>query len=465
MIRDHDFDPDDDGTCQECGADPDLQPRCRAPLRSEHATAPAPITRTSPSVRGGLYASQAPPQPEPDLRPDPLGPAALIGLPGDVVRATAPHTEADPAAVLLTFLALAGALIGRRPALRVGSTAHRSNLFVVLVGDSARARKGTSWNDVAQFIDPADLADLVLGGFGSGESVIDHLADVDPDDPQARPADRRLLIHEGEYARVLKASSREGSVLSEVIRDAYDGKRLQARTRARRVVASNAHVSAVAHITRAELERTLSAVDLLNGFANRFLWVSVSRSRLLPDVEPVPEDVRDDLAGRLRRAVLFDRPATIRRTPEAQALWNRLYLAADKDTPPGALGSLVARDTDHIIRLSIVYAVLAGSDVIDVPHLEAAREVWRYSRDSLPVIFGTATGDPVADRLFRAIAAAPDGLTATAQRDAFARHVPAARLEAARTHLLEAGRIVEDRTPTGGRPITRHRVAETAPGT
>ncbi len=47
--------------------------------------------------------------------PEPPAPAAYYGLAGDIVSAIAPHTEADPVAVLVQLLVACGALIGRHP--------------------------------------------------------------------------------------------------------------------------------------------------------------------------------------------------------------------------------------------------------------------------------------------------------------------------------------------------------------
>jgi hypothetical protein len=69
----------------------------------------------------------------------------LYGFAGQVVRTLAPHTEADPAAILLQFLAAFGNAAGPGPHCLVGPARHRLNLFVVLVGESSKARKGTSW--------------------------------------------------------------------------------------------------------------------------------------------------------------------------------------------------------------------------------------------------------------------------------------------------------------------------------
>src|SRR2546423_12780333 len=68
---------------------------------------------------------------------------AFTGLAGDIVRMVEPHTESDRAGLLLSAHACFGNCIGRGPHYRVESTEHGTNLFVVKVGDSSKARKGT----------------------------------------------------------------------------------------------------------------------------------------------------------------------------------------------------------------------------------------------------------------------------------------------------------------------------------
>jgi hypothetical protein len=59
---------------------------------------------------------------------------ALYGLAGEAVRTLAPHTEAQPEAILLQLLAAFGNILGPGPHCMVGATRHTLNLFVVLVG-------------------------------------------------------------------------------------------------------------------------------------------------------------------------------------------------------------------------------------------------------------------------------------------------------------------------------------------
>src|SRR6202167_834786 len=109
------------------------------------------------------------PLPPESVAPPPpaLAPPALYGIAGRVVSSLTPHTEADPAAVLLQFLAAFGNLVGPASHCRVGATRHGLNLFVVLVGESSKARKGTSWRQISSL-----LAEQTRSGLNTASSPL-----------------------------------------------------------------------------------------------------------------------------------------------------------------------------------------------------------------------------------------------------------------------------------------------------
>ena len=68
-----------------------------------------------------------------------------------------------------------GSLIGRSAHFRVNATRHYTNLFLVIVGNSAHARKGTSWDVVSwllKAVDPDWHKDRIKSGLASGEGLI-----------------------------------------------------------------------------------------------------------------------------------------------------------------------------------------------------------------------------------------------------------------------------------------------------
>jgi hypothetical protein len=388
--------------------------------------------------------------------------AARYGLVGEVVGALEPHTEADPAGLMLVFLAMFGNLIGPGPHAIADAAPHPARLYVALVGDTARARKGTAQaqaNRLYAIAAPLWYSERVMGGLASGEGLIAAVRDKQGEEMSMAPADRRVMAVEPELARVLAAAAREGSTLSAILRQAWDDGNLRVMTRANPLLATGAHVSVIGHITREELARRLAEVEVANGFANRFLFCCVRRSKLLPhggSLDPALLDhVADQVAAAVERAA---RLGVLRRTAAADALWEAAYRSWHENEPAGLAGAITARPDAQTLPLSVAYAALDGSPVIDRPHLEAALAVWRYAEQSALYLFGDRLGDEVADRLLLALRAAGEaGLDGTRQRELFSGHVSAKRLEAARRALEERGLAVTEREDTGGRPrvITR----------
>jgi hypothetical protein len=82
--------------------------------------------------------------PAPAGWPAPPAPAVYHQLLGEIVTTIAPHTEADPIAILTQLLVAFGAAVGRGAWFTVEATRHHANEFMLLVGDSSKARKGSS---------------------------------------------------------------------------------------------------------------------------------------------------------------------------------------------------------------------------------------------------------------------------------------------------------------------------------
>jgi hypothetical protein len=71
--------------------------------------------------------------------------------------------------------------------------------------------------------------------------------------------------------------------LTPVLRDAWDGADvLQNTTKNSPARATEAHISLISHVTKEDLGMFLSSEDIANGFANRFLWIATTRSKIIP---------------------------------------------------------------------------------------------------------------------------------------------------------------------------------------
>jgi hypothetical protein len=384
--------------------------------------------------------------------PEPPAAGAFHGLAGAIVEKIAPHTESDPIAILIQLLVCCGALIGRGAHFRVEATLHHPNEFVVLAGDSAKARKGSSFDHVARLLSDADPAfqSRLTTGLSSGEGLIWAVRDPQGSDPGA--LDKRLLVVEPEFASVLKATGRELSTLSPTLRSAWDGRPLALLTRTAPARATSAHISIIGHITQTELRRHTTTVEIAKGFLNRFVFAAVRRVRLLPEGGD-PHPLKGSGLARYLTSVLKHAQTAGQLTldPDARELWWQLYPQLTEPAD-GIVGHLTARAEAHTIRLALIYALLDGHKQIGPEHLHAALALWDYAARSAAWALGQATGDPLAEQIHAALARSPDGLTRTQIRDLCQRNLPVERIDHALAALAAAGRAQRQRTPTAGRP-------------
>jgi len=225
------------------------------------------------------------------------------------------------------------------------------------------------------------------------------------------------------------------------LRQAWDGEPLQTIVRNDPLRATGAHIAILGHITRDELLRYLTATELANGFANRYLLIAVQRAKLLPFGSALDQERLADIRDATRLALRFatqHRPISF--DDAARERWIEAYreLTADR---PGLAGAATARAEAHTVRLALTYALLDRSERIRLEHLEAALAVWRYSAASAHWIFGDALGDPTADELWSAAKERPAGLTRTEVSELFSRNKKRREIERALSVLEDAGRL------------------------
>ncbi|MBK7072938.1 MAG: hypothetical protein IPH44_11605 [Myxococcales bacterium] len=387
---------------------------------------------------------------------------ALHGLAGEVVATIEPHTEADPVGLLLQYLVAFGSVIGRSAYFKVEGTRHHTNLFGLLVGETSKARKGTAWDRVMEIVAGVDPAWRVIGGLSTGEGLIYAVRDPVPKvkgekDDEAQepaPADKRLLVVETEFARTLRAATRDGNVLSQVMRQAWDTGDLATLTRSSPLKATDAHISIIGHTARDELVRSLHDGEIAGGTANRILFVLVRRSKTLPFGGALADDEVRGLADQTAKAALCARRlGRLQLDNGARDLWAHVYPTLSEGKS-GLVGRVTARAEAQAVRLSVVYAALDGSSLIRQPHLRAALALWNYAAASAAWIFGVRTGNGLADKIREALRSCPQGLSQNDVWQVAARHGNKQQLDDALRLLEASGEVRREQRATGGRPAT-----------
>jgi hypothetical protein len=384
--------------------------------------------------------------------PQPLGEAAFHGIAGDVVRTIDPHTEADPAAILIQFLVAVGNAVGRGAGFTAESTDHATNLYALVVGQTSKARKGSSWQQARRPVELADpgWSDRIVSGISSGEGLIQTVHD-----PEDGERDKRVLAYESEFASVLRVMRRDGSTTGMVIRQAWESGNLHTLTRKSPLTATGAHISIIGHIVQEELREELRKTDAASGFGNRFLFVCARRSKSLPEGGGLSDEDWQQIVPRLAEAIGFGRnAATLSRDQEARELWAAAYDHLSEGVP-GLFGAITSRAEAQVMRLAVIYAVLDQAKEIRKEHLEAALAVWKYCEESARYLFADSLGDRVADKVLKELGQVhPTGRTRDQLRKLFGRHRIADQLDRALQLLVESGLIHEEVEPTRGRPRT-----------
>jgi len=286
-----------------------------------------------------------------------------------------------------------------------------------LFGQSSKGRKGQSWSAPKHMFSEIDsdwTKQRVTSGLSSGEGLIyavrdatfkqqpvkEHGRVVEYQEVMVEEAapDKRLLLVEEELAQALKVMSREGNILSTVIRQAWDTGNLHPLTRNNPITATDAHISIIGHITEYELLRQLNETERANGFANRFVWLLVGRSKCVSNPKGVPTELLDPLTSRLDGVIRFARTVgEMERTPEAEAMWAEVYPELSEGKL-GMVGAITSRAEAQVMRIACLYALLDQCHLVKPEHLKAALAVWDYSEKSARLIFGEELGDRNVDR-------------------------------------------------------------------
>jgi hypothetical protein len=401
--------------------------------------------------------------------PADLSQEAFHGLAGEVVRTLSPYSEADDSALLLNFLVAFGNVIGRSAHYMTGADKHCTNIYVVLVGETSKGRKGMSWNWIKQIsgkVEKSWTDERNASGLTSGEGLIWQVRDEQKKKEPIKNkggevtgyqevifdggvSDKRLLVMESEFAQALKVMSRPGNTLSPVIREGWDSGSLNTLVKNNPNKATGAHISIIGHITADELRENLTTTEMVNGFGNRFLWCCVRRSKLLPDGAIVPEDKLADLVSKVKAAVDFAKEieAPMKRDDEANELWRKVYSELSEGKP-GISGAMVGRAEAQVLRLSMVYALLDKSCVIKVAHLKAALAVWKRCEESVCYVFGDMTGSKITDTVLASLKNGP--LTQTEISGLFNRNLKADVLNQALESLERKGDIKGEKTKEEG---------------
>lgn len=391
--------------------------------------------------------------PQPDLE-------CLYGLIGEVAHAGSDGTETNAFAIAANFMAYLSCAIGRGVYLPIGNTRHHTRLFCLHIGRSGRGRKGDAVSLVLRIdtalrsIDESFAPQIHRGGLSTREGLAALIHDGFKHGRNEVGAieDKRLWVVESEFANVLHQGRRDGNTLSAALRDCWDGIDLKPATKSNRVYASDPHVCLSGAISPSELRGLMSAREMSNGFANRFLMIWAERVRMLPFPKETPQAVVEHLARRTLEVLAFVRAdhhderehLKMELSPQAQWRYAQLYRGELHDgVDDGAIGALLERSAPMLLRLAMLMALTDLQTRIEAQHIDAAMAWIRHATASVRFVFVSAAEDArlsqVVDLSNRVLSFLNERGQATRSQissECFRGKMPKARIDASLEHLL-----------------------------
>ncbi|VEN74745.1 putative DNA primase TraC [Candidatus Desulfarcum epimagneticum] len=395
---------------------------------------------------------------------------AFCGFAGDFVKIATKKSEADPAAVLITFLVRFGIECGTIPFF-IGDTPHYPRLFAVIVGATSKARKGTSASPVKRLFAFEDfkegedtflgiLAKTSPGPLSSGEGIVSAVRDpaeewdsgtqkniIKSQDVQ----DKRLFILDEEFGACLSAMNRKGNTLSTTLRSAWDSGNIEPLTKHDKIKATKAHLGIVTHVTIPELKEKMNKVEAFSGFSNRFLWICAKRQGLVPIPDPIPENELYRLNVELKDIIEFAKDVNrIVFSDAAKERWENIYPNLAKDRS-GVAGSILNRAEAQTLRLAMHFALLDKKNSIEAPHLKAAQAIWDYAEASVNFIFTKENENPLTKTIYNFLKEKGKA-TRTEINHLFKNNMKADKIHSALQELESQGRIKAEKKKKEGQP-------------
>jgi hypothetical protein len=143
----------------------------------------------------------------------------------------------------------------------------------------------------------------------------------------------------------------------------------------------------------------MTARELTNGFANRFLVIWAERTQILPFPKPTPQATVDALANRILKVLEFVeaeqhcRRDQLRMELSAQAQWRyaQLYRTElNEDVGSDLVNAMLERRAPMLLRMAMVFALTDLHLRIDIARIEAAMAWMHYATASARYVFVSA---------------------------------------------------------------------------
>lgn len=340
---------------------------------------------------------------------------ALFGVLRDMVDAACANSEAVRPTVAIHIIARFAATIGRTAFIQIGDEKRHLRMNALIVGPTAKGRKGTSAQMPNELFRKAELQPVSEGALfrpelrkltslATGEGLIymvrDAFYDHEGNLVDAGVDDKRLLFDVSEFAGVLAQARREAATISTVLRDAFDGIRLVTPTKTSFCEASDTHIVVIGSVPETEIVKTLTSTDITNGLANRFPMFYSVRTKIVPMPKATDPKLMQGFVEHLSQAI--EEAAKCNEIPmddDALDYWYDIYHMIEEKAHPPAVAALLARQSTYTLIFAALLALLNRQSVIQRDHLDAALAWVQFWEDTTLFVFSSGEQNEQAIRM------------------------------------------------------------------
>jgi Protein of unknown function (DUF3987) len=332
--------------------------------------------------------------PEESVQSDVIKPfpeSAWSGLFGEWRKMIQPCTEASLESIWSAFLLAAGMVIGQK-VWRYTPRAIYPNFYILLIGQTGDSRKSTVLWLASELLRHAGEEVELLEGVVSSEGLIEALAKHDG---------TKALVFADEFRGLLAVAHRKGTQdLIPRFNSLYYCPEKSSVNRVKNPTTAVRPFQSIITATPQEyIEDILGELEIAGGFLNRCLIITGEEQPPKPVVKTPDDDVWAEQAMKLCKACEKASSGHMEFDADALSLWNKFYVEwkTERRQMRAKDAQLTARTFEHILKIAIVYTVLAEEVTISKETLKTAIKIGGWLQSNTTRLFA-ATG---LDRLGR----------------------------------------------------------------
>ena len=338
--------------------------------------------------------------------------------------AYAASTEAADEFLFAGLLTIVGAMLGRRCYVWMANELY-PNIYSVVVGDTAKARKTTAISYAEETQKGVDPKVIFSSGISTTQGLISmlqlpsakELEDFDEEYKEnsnlqlPKPLEMyfaqnnagrleyegfRLLYYEREFSALLKKTLKDySSDFIETLTQAYDmPPELDNHSMTNPMSAPKPCVSVLGATTFGKLRRRLLAEEIEGGFANRFMYF-VGERKPPKSLPPRPnQNLLNTITTILHDTTTKWNHTEFKLSDEAFQLWDDFYCREySTEYDSVTIDEVIARLTTHTLKIALIYAATENNEpIINAEQMQAAIDVAEYLRKSALKIFALRSG-------------------------------------------------------------------------